>query len=120
MGLEQADDRGEAQGGKLSQPSWAPPWWSVLIIGLLLWVAAIAVTLLTGNVITLPTVVLIGSFLVPVTGVVCYLDHDPSPALSPRRITAAFIIAGTLGVLAASLLEYYFLGTGPWRTSRWA
>ncbi|TMF48181.1 MAG: hypothetical protein E6I24_06110, partial [Chloroflexi bacterium] len=95
-----------------NQRSWAPPWWSVLIIGLLLWAAAIGVTLITGNVITLPTIVLIGSFLVPVTGVVWYLDHDPSPALSPRRITAAFIIAGTLGVLAASLLEYYFVGTG--------
>src|SRR3989449_2655299 len=93
------------------QRSWAPPWWSVLIIGLLLWVAAIAVTLVTGNVITLPTIVLIGSFLVPITGVVWYLDHDPSPALSPRRIIAAFIIAGTLGVLAASLLEYYLVGT---------
>src|SRR5947199_7600762 len=95
-----------------NQRSWAPPWWSVLIIGLLLWAAAIGVTLITGNVITLPTIVLIGSFLVPVTAVVWYLDHDPSPALSPRRITAAFIIAGTLGVLAASLLEYYLLGTG--------
>src|SRR2546423_2674076 len=96
-----------------NQRSWAPPWWSVLIIGLLLWAAAIGVTLITGNVITLPTIVLIGSFLVPVTGVVWYLDHAPSPALSPRRITAAFIIAGTLGVLAASLIEYYFVGTGP-------
>src|SRR5207244_2679760 len=95
-----------------NQRSWAPPWWSVLIISLLLWAAAIGVTLITGNVITLPTIVLIGSFLVPVTAVGWYLDHDPSPALSPRRITAAFIIAGTLGVLAASLLEYYFVGTG--------
>src|SRR2546425_4708792 len=74
--------------------------------------AAIGLTLITGSVITLPTIVLIGSFLVPVTGVVWYLDHDPSLALSPRRITAAFIIAGTLGVLAASLLEYYLVGTG--------
>src|SRR5437762_13457606 len=96
-----------------NQRSWAPPWWSVLIIGLLLWAAAIGVTLITGNVITLPTIVLIGSFLVPVTAVVWYLDHDPSPALSPRPITAAVIIAGTLGLLAASLLEHYFLGTGP-------
>src|SRR5437899_11168927 len=90
-----------------NQRSWAPPWWSVLIIGLLLWVAAIAVTLVTGNVITLPTIGLIGSFLVPITGVVWYLDHDPSPALSPRRIIAAVIIGGTLGVLAASRAEYY-------------
>src|SRR5438128_3562132 len=126
LGLEQAYHRGQAQASETTdgvairemananppQRSWAPPWWAVFIIGLLLWGAAIGVTLITGNVITLPTIVLIGSFLVPVTGVVWYLDHDPSPALSPRRITAAFIIAGTLGVLAASLLEYYLVGTG--------
>src|SRR5947208_28317 len=119
MGMEQTDDRGQSQScsqmiraNPANQRSWAPSWWAVFIIGLLLWGAAIGVTLITGNVITLPTIVLIGSFLVPVTGVVWYLDHDPSPALSPRRITAAFIIAGTLGVLAASLLEYYLVGTG--------
>ncbi len=62
--------------------------------------------------ILLPTIVLIGSFLVPVTGVVWYLDHDPSPELLPRRILNAFIVAGVVGVLAASLLEYYFVGGG--------
>lgn len=91
---------------------WAPPWWAVLIIGLVLWVATVAATYLTGNVILLPTVVLLGSFVVPVTAVVWYLDHDSSPALSPRRIVTAFIIAGVIGVLAAGLLEYYLVGTG--------
>src|SRR6266480_6133702 len=95
-----------------NQRSWAPPWWSVLIIGLLLWAAAIGVTLITGNVITLPTIVLIGSFLVPVTAVVWYLDHDPSPALSPRRIVTAFLIGGVMGVLGASLLEYWLVRAG--------
>src|SRR2546430_13659148 len=95
------------------QRSWAPPWWSVLIIGLLLWIAAIGVTLITGNVITLPTIVLIGSFLVPVTSVVWYLDHDPSPALSPRRILTAFIIGGVVGGLGASPLEYWLGPAGP-------
>ena len=92
--------------------SWAPPWWAVFLIGLALWIAATAATFLTGDIITLPTVILIGSFLVPVTAVVWYLDHDPSPVLSPRRILVAFIIAGSIGVLAASLLEYWLVGTG--------
>ena len=93
--------------------SWAPPWWAVFLIGLVLWVAATAATFLTGDIITLPTVILLGSFLVPVTAVIWYLDHDPSPVLSPRRILVAFIIAGSVGVLGASLLEYWLLGTGP-------
>jgi len=92
---------------------WAPPWWAVLLIGLALWIAAVGATFVTGNIIVLPTIVLLGSFLIPVTAVVWYLDHDPSPSLSPRRIVSAFIIAGVLGVLVASMLEFWLVyGTG--------
>jgi RsiW-degrading membrane proteinase PrsW (M82 family) len=97
-----------------AERSWAPRWWAVLLVGLLLWIATVATTFLTLNLILLPTVVLIGSFLVPVTGVTWYLDHDPSPVLSPRRVIAAFVIAGVVGALAASILEFWLvLGTGP-------
>jgi RsiW-degrading membrane proteinase PrsW (M82 family) len=89
--------------------TWAPRWWLVLPIGLALWIATVATSFLTNNLILLPTVVLLGSFLVPVTAVVWYLDHDPSPAISPRRIVTAFIIAGVAGALAASLLEFWFV-----------
>lgn len=82
--------------------------------GLVLWIAAVATAWVTTNLILLPTIVLLGSFLVPVTGVTWHLDHDPSPALSPRRVIAAFIIAGVIGALAASLLEFWLvLGPGP-------
>jgi RsiW-degrading membrane proteinase PrsW (M82 family) len=92
----------------------APRWWLVLPIGLALWAATVATSFFTSNLILLPTIVLLGSFLVPVTGVVWYLDHDPSPALSPRRIVLAFIIAGVMGALGASLLEFWFVyGPGP-------
>jgi protease PrsW len=92
---------------------WAPRWWAVFLIGVALWIATIGAAYLTTNLILLPTIVLIGSFLVPVTAVVWNLDHDPSPELSPRRILSAFIVAGVLGVLGASVLEYYFVGGGP-------
>jgi protease PrsW len=92
--------------------SWAPRWWGVGLIGLALWIAAIVVALVTSNAILLPTVVLVGSFLVPVTAVIWYLDHDPSPALPPRRVIAAFIVAGIGVVLVASLLEYWLAGAG--------
>jgi RsiW-degrading membrane proteinase PrsW (M82 family) len=100
------------QAGAATAERWAPPWWAVFLTGLVLWAAAFGVARLTRNVILLPTIVLLGSFLVPVTAVVWYLDHDPSPALSPRRIVAAFIIAGCLGVLGASLLEYWLVSVG--------
>ncbi|HKV29929.1 MAG TPA: PrsW family glutamic-type intramembrane protease [Candidatus Dormibacteraeota bacterium] len=84
----------------------------VFALGLLLWVATVAVGRVTHNVILLPTIVLLGSFLVPITAVVWYLDHDPSPALSPRRIVTAFLIGGVMGVLGASLLEYWLVRIG--------
>src|SRR5205823_12745272 len=83
--------------------------WLVFPIGLVLWVATVADTFYTNNLILLPTVVLLGSFLVPVTAVVWYLDHDPSPELSPRRIVSAFIFSGVLGALAASVLEFWLV-----------
>jgi RsiW-degrading membrane proteinase PrsW (M82 family) len=89
--------------------SWAPRWWLVLPIGLVLWAATVADAFYTSNLILLPTIVLLGSFLVPVTAVVWYLDHDASPTLSPRRVVAAFILSGVLGALAASLLEYWLV-----------
>src|ERR1700716_2589507 len=88
---------------------WAPRWWAVLLIGLALWAASVGVAFFTSNLLVLPTIVLVGSFLVSVTAVVWSLDHDPSPALSPRRIVAGFVIAGVIGVLAASVLESWLV-----------
>ncbi len=88
----------------LKSERWVPAWWGILLVGLALWIAAIAVAGLTRNVILLPTIVMLGSFLIPVTAVIWYLDHDPSPALSPRRILSAFIIGGVVGILGASIL----------------
>src|SRR2546423_12468612 len=84
--------------------AWAPRWWGILLIGLVLWAATAADVFVTGNLIVLPSVVLLGSFLVPVTAVGWYLDPNPSPVLSPRRIGAAFVVAGGLGVLGSSVL----------------
>jgi RsiW-degrading membrane proteinase PrsW (M82 family) len=101
-----------ANGPAAASTRWAPPWWAVFLIGLALWIATIGAAYLTRDLILLPTVVLLGSFLVPVTAVVWYLDHDPSPELSPQRILIAFIIAGVLGVLGAALLEFFLVVAG--------
>lgn len=93
----------------LGGQAWAPRWWGVLLVGLALWIATLGATFLTGDIILLPTVVLLGSFLVPVTAVVWYLDHDPSPVLSPRRMMTAFVTAGVIGLLAAAVLESWLV-----------
>jgi protease PrsW len=70
------------------------------------------VTAITGNLNLIPTVVLLGSFLVPVTAVVWYLDHYHSQTLTPRLIFYAFVVGGVLGVLGASILESWLVSDG--------
>ena len=86
-------------------PSDLPKWQNIFLVGLLLWIASVVVTGATGNVNMVPTVVLLGSFLVPVTAVVWYLDHYESPELTLRLVFYTFIVGGVLGTLAASVLE---------------
>jgi RsiW-degrading membrane proteinase PrsW (M82 family) len=80
-------------------------WLIVFLVGLVLWVASIVVTALTRNSNLIPTDVLLGSFLVPVTAVIWNFDHDVGSVLSGQRIFVTFVVGGVLGVLAASLLE---------------
>jgi protease PrsW len=83
-------------------------WLRVLVIGLLLWVASVAVTFWTGNTNLVPTVILLGSFLVPVA-FASYAFGRADQVVTPQRIFAAFVYGGVLGVLGASVLEAAFL-----------
>ena len=90
-------------------------WLVVFFVGLALWGLTVVVTFATGNANLLPTLVLLGSFLVPVTFVTWAYDRlGVGSALTPRRILAAFLVGGTLGVLGASVLESYFLHPSVW------
>lgn len=89
--------------GRVDVPRWSSVFWT----GFILWIASVAVTDFTGNVNMIPTVVLLGSFLVPVTAIVWYLDHYESLQITPRVIFSTFIVGGVLGVLAASIFESY-------------
>jgi RsiW-degrading membrane proteinase PrsW (M82 family) len=94
------------------RPAGVPSWKQVFITGLVLWFASVLVTGLTSNLNMIPTVILLGSFLVPATAVVWYLDHYQSEQLDPWRVLSAFLVGGVLGVLAASILEAWLLNDG--------
>jgi RsiW-degrading membrane proteinase PrsW (M82 family) len=83
-------------------------WLRFFVVGLLLWVASVVVTFWTGNANLVPTVILLGSFLVPVTFVV-YAFSRADQVVTAQRIFTAFIYGGVLGVLGASVLEAAFL-----------
>jgi RsiW-degrading membrane proteinase PrsW (M82 family) len=84
-------------------------WLRFLLVGLLLWVASVVVTFATGNVNLVPTIILLGSFLVPVTFVVYAFQHYADQVVTTQRIFTAFVYGGALGVLGASVLEAAFL-----------
>ena len=88
-------------------------WRRVLGLGLVLWLACVALMVWTGDILLVPTVILLGSFLVPVTAVVFYFEHDVSPTLRPRTVMAAFLVGGLLGSFGAVSLESVLLRSAP-------
>ncbi|MFC4565060.1 PrsW family intramembrane metalloprotease [Nocardiopsis mangrovi] len=90
-------------------------WPKIFLTGFALWIATVLVTFLTANTTPLPTIVLLGSFLVPVTFVAWAHEHDTGAHVTVELLFSAFVIGGVLGVLGASLLETYLLSPSPLR-----
>ena len=84
------------------------PWLRMFLGGLGLWVATVVVTFATGNANLVPTIILLGSFLVPVAFVTYAFGHADR-VVTAQRIFTAFVYGGVLGVLGASVLEAAFL-----------
>ena len=66
------------------------------------------ITFATGNANLVPTIILLGSFLVPVAFVTYAFGHADQ-VVTAQRIFTAFVYGGVLGVLGASVLEAAFL-----------
>lgn len=88
-------------------------WWKALLAGLALWLATIVVTSTTHNTNLIPTLILLGSFLVPFC-VVLFAAERISGTLAQLDAFMAFFLGGAFGVLGASLLEGH-LDNSPWR-----
>jgi RsiW-degrading membrane proteinase PrsW (M82 family) len=84
------------------------PWLRMFCAGLALWVATVVVTFVTQNANLVPTIILLGSFLVPVS-FVAYAFTRADEVVTAQRILSALVYGGVLGVLGASLLEAEFL-----------
>lgn len=84
-------------------------WLRVLLIGLALWVSCIVVTLVTSNINLVPTLILLGSFVVPVSFATWVFEHERDEHMTAELIVRAFVIGGLLGVFGASVLEIYLL-----------
>jgi hypothetical protein len=75
---------------------------------------SVFVTLLTGNVAPVPTLVLLGVLLVPATFVTWGIRTLERRRRHHRDRVSAFVVGGLLGVLGASVLETYLLHPFSW------
>ncbi len=89
------------------------PWFKILIVGLALFAITEQALRITGISNLIPTVLLLGAFIVPLTFVAYFygqersIDRDIHIQQTPL-VTAAicFLVGGVLGVAAASTIEY--------------
>jgi protease PrsW len=81
-----------------------PGWLRIFVTGLGLWSATVLITFATRNANLVPTIILLGSFLVPVA-FVSYAFSHADEVVTAQRIFTAFVYGGVLGVLGASVLE---------------
>ena len=84
--------------------------WKLLLAGgVVTWLIAAAVTEITNDNILVPTVIIVGSFLVPVTMAAFALSRHRGGYLTIAEVVTGFLLAGTLAVVGTALLETYLL-----------
>lgn len=84
-------------------------WWKVLLTGLGLYFVGIVLLVFSGNPNLFPTVVILGSFMVPATYVAFFYERRHLSLLSMPTTALSFFWGGLLGVFAATILEPLFL-----------
>jgi protease PrsW len=70
------------------------PWLRIFVSGLVLWLLTVVVTFLTGNPNLVPTLVLLGSFLVPVTFVAWAFERRDTGEITAPLVLNTFITGG--------------------------
>lgn len=84
-------------------------WKLMLGVGAVVWIVAAVVTEVTNDNILVPTVIIVGSFMVPATVAAFALSRKREGYLTTEEVLLGFLAAGTLGVVATALLEVEFL-----------
>ena len=82
------------------------PWLQILIVGIVLFIATDQAMRLTGNPNYFPTVILLGSFVIPITFVTFFYDNVRHRHISLPLLTICFLVGGVIGLIAAGILEY--------------
>lgn len=86
-----------------------PFWLRVFFINFFLYALGIFLLLTTGNVVLFPTVVMLGSFMIPVAYVAFFYNRNIVSKVGPLTIIESFLYGGLLGVFVASIFEPIFI-----------
>jgi protease PrsW len=86
-------------------------WLWVLLVGTAIWLVTAIATGITDVTHLIPNVILLDSFLVPVSLVLFALTRASEGHLTTEAILLGFLGGGTLGTVFAALTETYFLPT---------
>ncbi|HEX5414049.1 MAG TPA: PrsW family intramembrane metalloprotease [Chloroflexota bacterium] len=87
------------------RPTLRRVWWRVLLIGLVLYAVVSHLLFTSGNPNLVPTVFLIGAFLVPVSYVVFLYESGALYDVPVATMALTFFYGGVLGVVLAQVLE---------------
>jgi RsiW-degrading membrane proteinase PrsW (M82 family) len=100
-----------ASAPSLSQRELLSPgvWRRVFRNGFMLYALGLVVLILSGNPNIFPTVLMLGSFLVPATYVAFFYEHRHLSRLSMTTPALSFFYGGVLGLFSAALLEPIFI-----------
>ncbi len=82
------------------------PWLQIFLAGILLFIATEQGLRITGNPNFFPTIILLGSFVVPTAFVTYFYEHVRHREISIPLLTTCFLVGGVLGLIAAGFLEY--------------
>jgi len=88
---------------------WRNTWLKVLATSAVFYILLMAALLLTNNSNLFPTLLMVGSFMVPIAYVAFFYERRHLSRLTLPTISLAFLYGGLLGILAASLLEPFFI-----------
>jgi RsiW-degrading membrane proteinase PrsW (M82 family) len=88
-------------------------WFRLLVAGSLLWGFSVLAFALTHDRTVVPTVVVLGAFVVPVAWLVRISERDRPADVTAQLLVVAFVGGGTLGFLSSALLETPFASFPP-------
>jgi len=81
-------------------------WFLVFIVGLALFFVSEEVLRVTDNPNLIPTVIMLGAFLVPLTFVTFIFEYEPVKDVPLPTVMVCFLWGGIIGISAAGVIEY--------------